>query len=270
MYILDNEFITTSEEDFIEVRSLEAGKSTLLEIDDTLTVTEPVLGLEKITSVSSIVVLALSEESVDDYRRSIEKSIQLEPQGGARTDYREWASDAQGVREVYPYLKESSAGTVQVFVEATKEDSINGNGVPSAPLLASVESVILFDPDTTVETNARGRKPMQCTLEVLPISLIPVDITVTSLNENSSDITNSLRDNLEVYLSGVRPYIAGTDLARNKNDILYLAKSQSVVTDTLSTGNFFNGITMLVDGVSQNSYLFSRDKIPYLRNLIFN
>lgn len=272
LYILDEEQNLTgvSNDDIIEIRSIKGGTDLTLEVGDTLTITEPVIGVDKIVTIASIVELPLAEESVEDYRAAILQSIQLEPQGGAKTDYRLWAADAQGVRLVYPYVKDGEAGTVQIYVEATVGDSTDGNGTPPAALLDDVAEVIEFDPDITIDTNSRGRRPIQANIEVLPILPIPVDIVVEGLQEITPEIEVAVRDNIEQYLRTIRPYVAGADLARNKNDILYSARLQAVITDVLSASNFFTDFTLLVEGVNQLSFLFTRQNIPYLRDLTLN
>lgn len=270
VYVLDIEKTTDSNPQVIEIRSIGVGVESNLAVGNQLSITEPVIGVEQIATILSVIEQPLAAESEEDYRQAILDSIQLEPQGGAKTDYRLWASDAQGVRNVFPFVKDGFAGTVQVFVEATVVDSEDGFGTPSLSILEEVENVLNFDPDITKPTYERGRKPIQCTLEVLPISTNPVDITITDLNESTIDIQNSIRLNIEKYLSEIRPFIAGGDLARNKNDILYSAKIQSVVTDVIDSSNFFLDFVVYVNGVPQNSYIFNRENIPYLRNLVFN
>lgn len=269
IYVLDAEYILGGT-NIVEIRALEGGTGSLLAVGDTLTLTEPVIGVERVVTITEVTTEPLAEETVSAYRQAILDSIQLEPQGGSRTDYRLWASDAQGVSKVYPYVKENDAGTVQVYVEATTEDSSDGNGTPTAAILTSVTDVINLDPDNTLDINERGRIPIQATLEVLPIVITPVDVTVTGLNENSTEIEAAIQSNIVEYLTSVRPYVAGADLARDKNDVLYSARIQSIVTDTIDNDNFFNDIDVFVNGNAQTSFLFSRENIPYLRNLTFN
>lgn len=157
-----------------------------------------------------------------------------------------------------------------MYLESTVDDSIDGYGTPSQALIDSVIEVINFDPDETKPINDRGRLPIQVTLEVLSIAPNPVDITITGLVDVTDEIKLAVRENLEDYLSEIRPYVAGADLARNKNDIVYSARAQSVVADVLSSDNFFTSFSLLVNGVNQNSFLFSRENIPYLRNLTFD
>jgi len=269
LFILESEYICNGTNDVVEVRSLESGSDSLLSVGNELTITEPVIGVDSTVVVKSITQVPLQSETIDEYRKKIIDAIQLEPQGGAKTDYRLWAQDAQGVRQVYPYVKQSSAGTVQVFVEAKSNDSIDGLGTPSAFLLNSVREVIIMDPDNTKPINERGRKPMQCILEVLPITLRPVDVIIVGLQENNLDIQDLLKTNIRLFLNEIRPFIDGAELLRNKNDILYAGRLQGVISDSLGSGNFFNDVKTFVDGQEITSFKFALSNIPYFRNVTY-
>lgn len=270
LYISDSAYTFNGTSDIIEIRSLGSGTGFDLNVDDNLTITQPVLGVNQTVTVVSVLEQPKASESIDVYRQNILDSYQLEAQGGAKTDYRLWAADAQGVRKVYPYVKDGDAGTVQVFVEATISDSTDGKGTPSAQLLLDVESVIEFDPDVTKPTNERGRKPIQAELEVLPISLIPIDVIITGLNQDTPSIRSAIESNLNTYLYAIRPYISGGELPRDKNDILYESRLQNVLTGVLSASNFFTGFEMRVDGNIETSYTFALDNIPYLNSVTYN
>ena len=267
LFITDAEYIMTGANDTIEIRSLEGGVEYDLEVGDQLTITEPVIGVEKTVTVAEVVEQPKAPESVEDYRQAILDAIQLEPQGGAKTDYMQWSKDAQGVRRVYPYVKSGNAGTVQVFVEATIEDSTDGFGTPAQALLDEVEQVIEQDPDESKPLYERGRRPIQAFIEVEAITLKPVDVDITALDQNTTAIQSAIELNLKEYIRTVRPFIDGADLLRNKNDILYAARLQSVITDVLDSSNFFTDFVMKVDGVPQTASQFSGSDIPYLRTI---
>lgn len=268
LFIMDSQYeILPGVNNIVEIRSIESGLENALSVGNFLVITEPVIGVEQIVEVVEIIELPIESESIDAYRKAIIDAIQLEPQGGARTDYRLWAQDAQGVRAVYPFVKENEAGVVQIFVEATEVDSTDGHGTPSTFIIDDVKQVLEFDPDSTKPIEERGRRPIQAILEVLPITLRPVDVDVIDLNQNSTSIQNLIRTNLEDYLKSVRPFLDGADLARNKNDILNVARLQGVVSDSLGNTNYFMDFKMYVDGQEENLFIFSRSNIPYLRNV---
>lgn len=264
LFILDSDYTLTGVNDQVDVRSLGGGLSFSLNVGDKLTITEPIIGVDSLVEVLSIIELPKDTEDIDVYRSNILDAIQLEPQGGSRTDYRVWSNDAQGVRKVYPYVKNGEAGTVQVFVEATTANSTDGFGTPSNSLLTDVAGVIKMTPDLT-----RGRIPIQANLEVLKIEIVPVDVKITGLSDNTPDVLSLISGNLKNYLYTVRPYVAGADLPRSKNDILYSGRLQSAVTDSLGSSNFFTDFDMQVNGISVNSYEFDFGFIPYLRNVIY-
>lgn len=267
LFISETEYTANGINDSILIRSLESGRDSLLSVGDELTITEPVVGTESTVVVQSVQTLPISSETIDDYRQKILDAMILEPQGGARTDYRLWSQDAQGVKRVYPYVKQNSPGTVQIFVEAIKSDSTDGLGTPSQTILDNVEEVIYWNPDLSLPIDERGRIPIQANPEILPITLRPVDIQIDGLANNNSSITNLVRTNLNLFLEDVRPFIMGADLAANKNDILYSGKMQSVLLETLGANNFYNDFKMFVDGQELNNFTFSLSNIPYLRNI---
>jgi len=269
LYILDSEYELTGTDDEIEVRSVGAGVEYNLNVDDELTITEPVIGVDKTVSVLEILEQPKAGETTELYRQAILNAIQLEPQGGSRADYRQWSTDAQGVRLVYPYVRDVDTGTIDLYVEATLVDSADGKGTPTAEILEEVEEVIEMDPDVTKPIYERGRRPMQADPNVLPIVLVPVDIQILGLSDSSTSVQETIESSIVDFLYDVRPFIAGADLRRNKNDILYSGKLQGIVTDALINGNFFNVLNLSVDGNLVTSYEFTLGNIPYLRNLTF-
>jgi len=269
VYILDAEYTLTGTADEIEVRSIGSGVDYNLNVADKLTITEPVIGVDKTVTVTEVLVQPKAGETTELYRQAILNAIQLEPQGGSKSDYRQWSTDAQGVRLVFPYVQDVNTGELDLYVEATLVDSTDGKGTPTPAILQDVEDVIEQDPDITKPINERGRRPAQAFPNVQAITLVPVDVTIAGLNDDSVSVKNSIESSITDLLYDVRPFISGADLRRNKNDILYSGKVQSVVTDTLTNGNFFNLLTLYVDGNAITSYEFTLGNIPYLRDLTY-
>jgi uncharacterized phage protein gp47/JayE len=266
LYILENEYTLTGTNDLITIRSIGGGLTYSQDNNNSLTITEPVIGVDKTVTINKNSFVSFTDpvasETTQEFRNAILNAIQLEPQGGSKADYRLWSSDAAGVRFVYPYLKDGDSGTVQIFVES----SGNG-GVPNQTILDEVEEVNNFDPDETRPLQGRARRPTQANLEVLPVDPINVEINIIGLNDSSTAIRESIELNVIAFLRNIRPFVDGADLIRNKNDILFSAKLQGVVTDVLSSDNFFNDFNMLVGGISQTSVIFAREKIPNLINV---
>lgn len=270
LFVLDSEYICTGTADEIEIRSLGSGVDFNLAIGNNLTITEPVIGVDKTITITSVVDQPKAGETIENYRQAILNAIQLEPQGGSRADYRQWATDAQGVRLVYPYVRDGEPSQLDIYVEATLPDSTDNLGTPSTTILDDVEEVLNYDPDISKPIYERGRKPAQAFLNVTPIVLVPVDITIIGLSDDSPSVVTSIENALIDMLYKVRPFISGADLQRNKNDILYYGKVQSVVTESLTNGNFFNNLNLEVDGNAEVSFEFTLGNIPHLNSLTIN
>lgn len=269
LYVLDSEYTCSGVDDEIEIRSLGNGVNFNLALSDTLTITEPVIGVDKTVTITEIIEQPKAGETIELYRQAILNAIQLEPQGGSRADYRQWATDAQGVRLIYPYVRDGEPSKMDIYVEATIADSTDGKGTPTTTILDDVEDVLNYDPDITKPIYERGRRPAQSFLYVTTIVLVPIDIQITGLLDSSLSVQNTIKSSLDDLLYKIRPFISGSDLQRNKNDILYYGKVQSAVTESLINGNYFNVLDLYVDGNAEVSFTFNLGNIPYLRNLTF-
>ena len=188
LFMLDTEYTLTGTDDFVEVRSIGAGIDFNLNIGDRLTITEPVIGVDKTVVVDSVVEQPKAGEDTEAYRAAILKAIQIEPQGGSRGDYMQWATDAQGVRRVYPYVRDVDASFVDVYVEATLADGVDGSPVPTPTILQDVEDVIEQDPDPTVPQYEGSRRPAQADVTAIAVTLVPVDITINGLQDSAQSI----------------------------------------------------------------------------------
>lgn len=263
LFILDNDYTLTAITDYITIRALEAGVESSLDYLDKLTATAPISLVNSKVAIMSASVEPAAEESIEAYRQVIIESYRIETQGGAAGDYRLWSFDAQGVKKVYPYTASGNSSTVNVYVEATVADSTDGKGTPSSGLLDDVEDVIELDPDTTLDINARGRRPMSTTVNVLPITVLEVEITITGYVGLTGDIETVIFDTLKTKLADIRPFVAGADVLEDKNDILDLNKIISIILFA-KPGSIFTSVSMTVAGVPLSTFTFSNGDIANL------
>jgi uncharacterized phage protein gp47/JayE len=258
----------------VEVIALEAGALSALQVADELEATAPIANVNSIAVVATVDVTAIDAEDLEDYRRLTIESYQLEPQGGAATDYRIWSADAAGVRTVYPYTKDGAIYTVQVFVEALPENSAPGfpEGTPPASMLTDVEEVIEFDPDTTRPLEERGRRPLQAVVEVLPVVPIAVTITINDLTDKSAPVLAAIEEAISNLFYDIRPYIAGADGA-TRADTLYLSALIAAIYNAIDEGINFSNITITIDSTVYSQYTFGNTTLtygnyPYLYDLL--
>lgn len=264
LFILDLAYTLLSNPDTIRVRALQAGAESRMIVGDNMTATIPIANVDSIVVVSNIFTEPLAAEGIEDYRDKSLAAYQLEPQGGAGTDYRLWSADAQGVERVYPYAKSGASNEINVFVEATIADSTDGKGTPGAAILANVDSDIEFEPDPTKPLNQRGRRPLGVfDVHVLPVTIMEVGISIAGFVGLTPTIEATLLDAITASVNMVRPFVASSDILANKNDILDTNKIIAAILNA-RPGSVFGAITLTIDGTPLPTFTFIDGNIPHL------
>ncbi len=266
LFVIDSEFELQTSPDEIILRALEPGLDSQLDVGDGLTATVPIANVNKAVVVVIESVEPRAAETTEEYRDSIIESFRTEPQGGAATDYRLWAADAQGVLKVYPYVSYGGNNEVDVYVEMNHADSTDGKGTPSAALLEDVEEVINFDPDDTRELNERGRRPINVIVHVLPITVLEVAIVINGYQNLTSDIQDAIEAAITLLIDDIRPFISGADVLSERNDRLDVNRIISKIYEAVP-GSIFNSVAMTVNASPVTSYLFENGDIPHLNSI---
>jgi uncharacterized phage protein gp47/JayE len=269
LFILDNAYTLTGSNDTITLRALTAGIESKLSLLDTLTATTPIALVESGVYVQSESVEPRNAEDLEVYRTAVINAYQLEAQGGAATDYRLWSADAQGVRFVYPYAKSGFTNQVDLFVEATIADSVDGKGTPTAGILTDVEAVVNFDPDTTKALTERGRRPLTTIVNYLAIVVKEIDIEIVGYVNSTPSIETTIEGALEEMINEVRPFVAAADILANKNDILDTNKIIATILNA-QPGSIFTQVILRVDSVQVSTYTFDNGNIPYFNSVTFS
>ncbi len=268
LYVLDVAFVLDGT-DIITVRALEGGVDSQLEIADELTATAPIANVDSLAIVLTESVEPLAAEDIEEYRAKALAAYQLEPQGGAATDYRLWAADAQGVQQTYPYAKSGYSNEINLFVEATIVDSTDGKGTPSAGLLSDVEDVVELDPDTTKPITERGRRPLGVLqVHYLPVTIKEIDVVITGYIGITAAIQTIIFNAIKEALSTMRPFVSGADILEDKNDIININKLIFIIQNA-QPGGFFDSIDLRVNNVSESSFTFENGDIPWLDTVTY-
>jgi len=117
-----------------------------------------------------------SAETDDEYRARIKLRIQNPPMGGNKTDYIQWALSQPGVTRAWSYPLEGGAGTVTVrFVM----DETYSNGIPVSGDVTSMQTYL-----NTV-------KPITATVVAAAPTPVSLNITVTGLSPNTTEVKNN-------------------------------------------------------------------------------
>lgn len=264
LFVLDAAYQLTATTDTILVRALEAGLDSQLNIADELTATAPIANVDSIAEVTIETVVPLAAEDIEVYRQKVIDAYQLEPQGGAATDYRLWSADAQGVLRVYPYATPGQSNEIDLYVEATIADSTDGKGTPSAQLLLDVEAVVELDPDTTKPINDRGRRPLGVfQINYTAVTIDEVDIEITGYVGIDAPTQAIIDAALEAEIAKIRPFVAAADLLTDKNDILSINKVIFIIQSAVP-GAVFTSLDLQVNNVSVSTYTFIDGNIPHV------
>jgi hypothetical protein len=267
LFVLDSAVTLASATESIQLRALTAGLESALAVSDRLTVTAPISLVDSEAIVTAIDTEPQAAETIEEYREKAIEAYRLEPQGGAATDYRLWAADAQGVEQVYPFTASGAINEVNIFVEATSADSTPvGSGIPTATILSDVENVIDFDPDTSRPLSERGRRPVQVIANVLPVTPLDVDVTITGYVGLTAEITTTITNALTDYINEVRPYVASADIEADRNDTLSVNGLIFAVQQAVPSG-FFSSLTLDVNSVNVSSFQFLNGNIPLVNSI---
>lgn len=246
------------------LRALTAGLDSQLDVANQLTVTAPIALVDPIVAVIAQVIDPLAAETLEDYRRKVLAAYRLEPQGGAGSDYRIWASEVQGVSQSYPYATTGFANEVDLFIEATIVDSIDGKGTPSAPTILAVQSAI-EDPTAT----RPSRKPLAVfAVNYIAITPLDVDIKITGFVGITPAIQTAIFNAIEQELARVRPFVSSIDIVADKNDIFDTNKIISLILEA-NPGSVFGQVDLDVNAVPVSTFTFSDGDIPSLQTITY-
>lgn len=266
LFILDQSHTMEGGTDSVAVRALEAGLESRLYLNEFLTATAPIAGVDDTAIVIAEVETPQSEEDIEDYREKVLAAYRLEPQGGAASDYRLWSFDAQGVKQAYPFAKSGAPGEINVYIEANVDDSIDGYGTPSGTILTDVAAVIEQDPDTTKSLEERGRRPLGVVVNVLPVTPRAVDITISGFVDLTTDKETTITNALREAISDIRPFVSGADVLTARNDTLGQNNIINIILNAVP-GAVFSSATFKIDNVGYGSYQFVQGNIPYLNTV---
>jgi uncharacterized phage protein gp47/JayE len=260
LYILDAAFIMDGV-NIITLRALESGVDSRLSINDTLTSTAPIALVNSSAMVVTESIEPQAAETIDEYRSKAIEAYRLEPQGGAASDYRIWSGEVQGVAQSYIFATTGQTNQVDLFIEATEIDSIDGKGTPSGALLSDVTDII-EQPTLT----RPSRKPVTVVVNYLPVNVKDVNVNIASFSGITAEITTLIENALISEISKIRPFVGAIDVLSDKNDIL---DTNLIISTILNArpGSVFGAVTMTVDAVAFSSYTFTNGEIPSLNIL---
>jgi uncharacterized phage protein gp47/JayE len=147
----------------VAVRAEEAGSAGNTAAAITLTMQQPISGVQVSAATAAGGISAGSDAEADEpLRERLLSRIQEPPQGGAAADYVNWALEVPGVTRAWVYPQEMGLGTVTVrFVRDDDEDII-----PDETEVQAVQDYI------------DARRPVTADLYVVAPTPVPLDMTI--------------------------------------------------------------------------------------------
>lgn len=260
LFNLDADYTLTGTGDTIILRALTSGLESKLQVGDTLTATQPIIGVDAVVTVTAVATTPTASELLSEYRERTLESFRLLPQGGAPADYRLWGkTNIAGVSQVYPYNTSGAANEIDLYVEATVADSTDGKGTPTSTILTNVETAVeAVRPMTVIEVH------------YLPVVPIGIAISITSTNFTTAQ-ENLIETAMEEAIAKIRPFIAGADVLADRNDTFSQNNVINVILNVIP-GAQFGAVTLSIPDsppTTVASYQFDRGEIPYLATITF-
>jgi hypothetical protein len=181
-----------------------------------------------------------------------------------------WCAQIGEIRNIYPYRNK---GTLEIYVEATKEAAIDQYFRPSQDVLDKVYKVDSSGTETGVvvydEVLGLSRRSVMVTnIESKAVKYTPVIIRVVGLSDLS--YLNLIKTVVYDYLYEKRPFIAGAESIINKNDTITKAEVITVISTLLnSTTVTYNNIIIYIGLQSDvENYKLKNGIIPYLEDVV--
>lgn len=271
-YITTQSYTFKEDEAIINLTCAESGAKGNLSAGDTLNIVNSVSFIEDSVEVIDLIQVAVDKESESSYRKKIQERFQLQPEGGALSDYRNWANETAGVQNSFVYT--GGAGEVIVYVLA--DSSIYEDRIPDKALLKKVGQNIDIDPDTQLAT----RRPVTAIIDpdadesyknIRAVKLIEFDVEILSLEVSAeAEVKNLIKEAITDYFLEREPYLRGLSLPPAKN-IINETNIIAIVDDIVKNYNGnFAGIKNLLNEEITSKYTLKEGEVAKLKSLKIN
>ncbi|MBX6386332.1 MAG: baseplate J/gp47 family protein [Microbispora sp.] len=190
----------------VPVQASEAGAAGNADIGTTMVLGAAIVGVNSTGSVSVALAGGADLETDDDLRTRMLAAYQNPPQGGAGTDYVEWALQVPGVTRAWAAPNGFGPGTVVVYI-MLDDVRAGAGGFPSG-----TDGVAAAEPRDTAATGDQllvadhilPLQPVTALVYVVAPVAAPVNLTINDLNDASlrpaiqAALTDMLRQKAEV------------------------------------------------------------------------
>jgi uncharacterized phage protein gp47/JayE len=275
IYIVDETKVLENDTETVYLICASTGTIGNLETGDNLYFVESLGNVKKEAAVTTVLDVAIDDESEADYRYRVVNRWRVQPQGGALADYRIWGMEASGVLNIYPYKDDDSPSGVFIYVSGNP--AVFPNRIPSAALLIAVGNACTYNS----ETGIASRKPVTAVIDprnngtfanIKPVILKIFDIYIDGLAGISAlEFSENVRTPIKEYFLGREPYIRGLSDDNNKTNLVSKNNVSSVVDQVaISLKAEFESVTMKEEDVVTPAYTLGMGELCDLGNLYIN
>lgn len=224
LYIVEETKTLLNLQESVSVICTEIGTAGNLEQNDIVNFVNPYGFIKTEAVVIDVTRVGLDNELESSYRNRVVNRFRLQPQGGALADYRIWASEVQGVLNVYPYNDKEQPGGVLLYVSGISD--VYTDRIPDAGLLKKVGEACVYDPETGKAT----RKPLTAMLDpkndgsysnVKPVAVAVFDVVITGVSGIiPADFAQVVKPSLQNYFLDRDLYIRGVSDDNNRTNVI--------------------------------------------------
>lgn len=275
IYIVDETKTLENDTETVDLLCTSIGTIGNLETGDKLYFVAPLGNVKKEAEVTTVLEVAIDDETEADYRYRVVNRWRVQPQGGALADYRIWGMEVSGVLNIYPYNDDDSPNGVILYVSGNS--SVFPDRIPSAALLVAVGNACTYNP----ETGIANRKPMTAAIDpqndgtytnIRPVTLKIFDIYIEGLTGISAlEFSNNVRTPIKEYFLGREPYIRGLSDDNNKTNLVSKNNVSSVVDQVaISLKAEFDNVIMKEGETAIPAYTLGMGELCDLGNLYIN
>ena len=174
----------------LDIQAIDAGAAGNAEDGATLRLAVAISGTDADLIAQGEIAGGSDLESDADLRLRLLLRIQEPPQGGAATDYRQWALQVPGVSRVWVAGCQAGLGTVTVrfMMDAVRSEF---DGVPQG-----TDSPATTGDQALVEDHIDQVRPVTADVRVVAPVLTPVDIEITDLTPDTAEIRTAVEKSL--------------------------------------------------------------------------
>lgn len=193
-------------------------------------------------AVTNILFTAADAETEDAYRSRVVERFAARAEGGAYSDYRDWATELNGILNAYVYTG-TDPGTVDVYIEATVASS-DEDGVATLAQQNAVAALIEAD-----SSGLASRRPVSALVTVWPIFRQGYDVQITGLTSTDVEGTKAaIKEALDDYFRTLAPFITGLSNLPRRDRVTQGAVAGVVDETAAAFGATVSSVTLQKNG----------------------